>query len=270
MIISQLLREPRLRNVDMDSADRIAVHRAILESKPLMRDVCRETYALCASLDRKLLSGQGARIELGAGVSMMRDFFPDVVITDVVPATHLDLVLDAQDMHDVKDHSVRAFFGIHCFHHLPDPDRFLSELGRTLVPGGGCILVEPYFGALARCIYPRLFATEGFDMRQPTWTQSAAGSMSNANQALSYVVFFRDRERFELKHPQLRVIFHDQLTNYCRYMLSGGLNFRSIVPGSFAPAVRFIEAAISPIRRLLALHHVVVIQRLPIDPAKEP
>jgi hypothetical protein len=261
MMLSRLLREPMLRQVHVDGPERIAAHKKILESKPVMRQVCREFYARCACLDESFLRGQGQRIELGAGVSFMKDFFPDVVLTDVVPADHLDAVLDAQDMKGVADSSIRAFYGIHCFHHFTNPRRFFAELSRTLVPGGGCILIEPYFGMLARLVYPRLFASEHFDMAQQAWETPATGPMSNANQALSYVVLFRDRSMVMREFPALRVVYADQLTNYPRYLLSGGLNFRSLVPGFCGPALRGVENLLSPLRGLLALHHVVVLQK---------
>ena len=61
-------------------------------------------------------------------------------------------------------------YGMNCFHHFPDPDRFFTELERVLVPGGGCVLVDPYHGPFARWLYPRLFATEGYDTDQVDWT----------------------------------------------------------------------------------------------------
>jgi len=266
-MLSTLLREPLLRQVRIDGPERIAVHRMILESKPLMRQVCHECYARCARLDESFLEGQGRRIELGAGVSFMKDFFPEVMLTDVVPASHLDAVLDAQDMRGIADSSVRAFYGIHCFHHFTEPRRFFAELSRTLVPGGGCILIEPYFGLLARLVYPRLFASEHFDMSQPAWETPATGPMSNANQALSYVVLFRDRSTMIREFPQLRVVHTEQLTNYPRYLLSGGLNFRSLVPAFCSPVLRAVENLLAPLRGSLALHHIVVLQKAAAEPS---
>jgi hypothetical protein len=261
-MLSDILREPLLNTLDVDSAERIQVHRTILEAKPLMKEVCRELYSICAKLDERFFSGSGQRIELGAGVSFIKDFLPEVRVTDIVPASHLDAVLDAQNMHSIAESSVRAFFGIHCFHHFPEPRKFFAELVRTTKPGGGCVLIDPYFGAVARILYPRLFASEGFDMQQQVWESPDAGAMSKANQALSYVVLFRDRALLEKEFPELKIVYTDQLTNYIRYMLSGGLNFRSLAPYSAASLLRAVERILSPLRSSLALHHVVVIKRV--------
>jgi SAM-dependent methyltransferase len=256
-----MLREPLLRGIEIDGPERIEVHRKILAAKPQMADVCRELYRTCAAMDADLLQGDGRRIELGAGVSFMKEFFPDILLTDVVPAAHLDEVIDAQNMVSVQDRSVRAFFGIHCFHHFSDPARFFAELDRTLVPGGGCVLIEPYFGPAARLVYPWLFASERFDMKQSVWTGGNGAAMSDANQALSYVVLFRDRDLFQQRFPRLSVVHARPLGNSIRYVISGGLNFRSLAPNWAMPPLRWLERCLSPCRHLFALHHVVVLRK---------
>lgn len=260
-MISSLLKEPLLGEVDLDSEERIVRHREILEKKPLMKGVCREVYAKCAELDERFFTARGQRVELGAGVSFIKEFFPEVLVTDIVPASHLDMTLDAQEMKQIEAESVRAFYGIHCFHHLPEPRRFFRELQRTLAPGGGAVIIDPYFGFISRLIYPRLFASERFDMNQKEWDTSVTGAMSEANQALSYVVLFRDREQFSQEFPDLEIVHADQLTNYLRYILSGGLNFRSLVPNALAPLLKLLEGALSPLRNALAIHHVVVLRK---------
>jgi SAM-dependent methyltransferase len=256
-----MLQEPLLAGVDIDSAERISVHRAILERKPTMQRVCREMYRMCAELDAQFFSGSGARIELGAGVSFLAEYYPDVLLTDLVAAPHLDSVLDGQDMRDVADCSVRAFYAIFAFHHFSEPRRFFSELERTLVPGGGCVLIEPAYGPASRALYPLLFASERFDMREVGWESAKGGPMSLANQALSHNVFVRDRSQFEREFPRLRVVHHEFLRNYLRYLLSGGLNFRSLVPAWSEGLLIRCEDLLAPLRRWLALHQVIVLRK---------
>lgn len=256
-----LVAEPRLRGVDVDSVDLVYHHRDILRSKPLIYAVMGEFYRTCRALDEAHFSGAGLRVEFGAGSSLMKDFEPDVLVTDIKPAAFLDRVLDAQNM-DLGDASVRAFYGINCFHHLPAPDRFFSELERTLVPGGGCILVEPYHGPFAAFLYRRLFTTESFDPDEPSWdSTSARGVMTGANQALSYIIFQRDRTEFERKHPALELVADVRSKSYLRYLLSGGLNFRQLVPTAAGAVLSAVERALTPLEHLLALHHIIVIRK---------
>ena len=189
------LAEPGFAPVDVDSPELIDVHREILASKPMMRSVFQDMYDMCMRLDERHFRGDGLRVEVGAGVSFMREVYPDVLATDIKPSSYVQQVVDALDM-PFEDGSVRAIYGMNCFHHFPDPDRFFTELERVLGPGGGCVLVDPYHGPFARWLYPRLFATEGYDLHQADWTADPdTGVMTGANQALSYVVFVTGRER---------------------------------------------------------------------------
>jgi SAM-dependent methyltransferase len=240
------LREPEVRGVDLDDAARIDSHLAVLARKRMIREVFVECHQAMRALDRAHLTGAGPSVEIGAGVAPVRDTFPDVWSTDIVPARHLDAVVDAQRL-PFADSSLRSLYAQNAFHHLPQPERFLRELARVLRPGGGAILLEPWHGPLASFVYPRLFASEGFDKRFPSWETPQHGPMNGANQALSFLVFVRDRERFEKSHPGLAIAAIEPLTNYVRYLASGGLNFRQLLA--------------APLARWLALHHVIVLKR---------
>lgn len=255
------LADPRLAGVDVDSDALLDVHRRILEEKPMIRGVFREFYDQCVGLDRRYLSGSGLRVELGAGTSFFKTLHPDVVATDIKSGKGLDMVVDATAM-PFAAASVRAFYAIHCFHHLPSPDRFFAELKRTLVPGGGCVIIDPYYSPVARVLFKRLFASERFDTTEPGWdATSQIGVMQGANQALSYIVLVRDRKEFDRKHPELEIVHHRPLTNYPRYLLSGGLNFRQLAPTCSIPLIQGAELAAAPLARWLALHHIMVIRK---------
>jgi len=141
------------------------------------------------------------------------------------------------------------------------PAVFFSELDRVLIPGGGAILLEPYYGVLASFLYPRLFRTEGFDKHVQSWQTSVAGPMCGANQALSYLVFIRDRQLFENRYPRLEVICQHTCNSHWKYLLSGGLNFRQLFPDWTIPAIDMLALLLSPFDQWLALHHIVIIRK---------
>jgi len=159
----------------------------------------------------------------------MRESYPDVLATDIVPSENLDLVINAEQM-EFADSSVRVLYGQNCFHHFPNPRAFFKEAERVLVSGGGIILLEPYYGPIATFMYKRLFKTEGFDKSFRHWETPATGPMNGANQALSYIVFMRDREIFLRENPSLNIVHHSLVGNYLKYLFSGGLNFKKLCP----------------------------------------
>ena len=181
------LRESSLDGMDVDGVNRLVLHQQILKKKRMLRVVFTEFHCLFKTLASRYLSGSGFEMELGAGVSPLRDSYPEVLATDIVASSHLDKIINAEDM-DLPDKSVSVIYGQNCFHHFPHPERFFSELERVLVSGGGAILLEPYYGPWATFLYKRLFHTEGFDKTYPSWETLISGPMNGANQALSYII----------------------------------------------------------------------------------
>ena len=127
------------------------------------------------------------------------------------------------------------------------------------------MLIEPYYGPGASQFFRRLFSTEGFDKSQKDWGHLDDGEdravMSGANQALSYVVFHRDRAQLKALHPSLEVVHQERIHNSLRYLLSGGLNFRQLAPTATAPLIRAVEWLFSPIGHLWVLHYAIVIRK---------
>lgn len=226
----------------------------------MLRDVFVEFHHGFRRLADRYFKVQGLEVELGAGIAPMRNSYPEVLATDIVATETLDMALDAEAMR-LDDQSVRAFYGQNCFHHFPHPERFFTELERTLKIGGGAILIEPFHGPFAAFLYKRLFRSEGFDKHFPSWETPSTGPMNGANQALSYIVFVRDRQAFERKHPGLEIVHQEICGNYLRYLISGGLNFRQLLPDALIPVLKVVEKLLYPVRRLMALHHIVVIRR---------
>lgn len=258
--ILDLFRDPSIDGLNVDGIARLEAHAAILARKRMLREVFAEFHHNFDRLDKRFFTTTGARIELGSGISPMRNSYPDVLATDIVPGPNTDRVLDAEKM-ELPDRSVRAFFAQNSFHHFPHPDRFFDEVERVVAPGGGVVLLEPYYGPAANFLFRRLFRTETFDKDSASWDAEVSGPMTGANQALSYLVFFRDRDAFQQKHPTLKIVHHELCSNYLMYLLSGGLNFRQLVPDWMHPVVDVAQWLLSPLNPWLALHHLVVLRK---------
>lgn len=259
--IRKIRSEPRIQNISLDSSELLEIQKQILSEKRMLKEVFEGIYDTCINLDNKLLEGEGDSVEIGAGISFFKNKYPHIISTDIKEAPHLDMALDAQDM-PFKDSSIRSIYGINCFHHIPNPERFFNELDRVISPNGGAILIDPFHGPLAEKGYKKVFDSEFFDKNQKKWSTDNMSAMYGANQALSYIVFNRDRELFEQKFPNLKIIYKKPLHNYIRYLISGGLNFKPLLPDMTIPLIKMIELMLMPFDNILALYQVIVLKKV--------
>ena len=69
-----------------------------------------------------------------------------------------------------------------------------------------------------------------------------AGVIGTAQEGSAFVpVTVSNFSEFESKFPNLKIIYQKPLNNYLRHLLSGGLNFRQLVPDYFENMLKFIE-----------------------------
>ena len=259
--IRKKLTDNRLKNVDANSSDLVSIHHKILSERKYMQDVFKETYLNMMNCEKKILSGEGLKVEIGAGAGFFKKYYPEIIATDIKPTPYTDMVVDALSM-PFEDNTVKAIYGVNCFHHFNDPDIFFNELKRTLVSNGGCILCEPYYGWFSSIFYKSLHDEEYYDKSMKGWKNEMTGPSIGANQALSYIVFKRDFELFSKKHPELEIVSLKPLNNYLRYIVAGGLNFKPLLPyRGVKYVVKFIEILLFPFKKLFALHYIIVIKK---------
>lgn len=225
------LYETSVRTLDVDEGELLDRHREILLRKPLLRSAFEDFYREMAACCDRYLCQVGIELELGSGAGFFKEVRPEVLTSDVRLAPHIDCEIDAQAM-DLADSTVRCIYAINVLHHLPDPDQFFAELVRVLKPGGGCVLIEPHNGFGSRLLHKNLHKDEHFDADAKGWVTAAIrGPMSGANQALAYIIFERDRALFERKYGEfLEIVHQGYCLNSMRYLLSGGLNFKQLMP----------------------------------------
>lgn len=265
MILGRLrdwLTEPRVRSLDVDGPAFSLAHREVLMSKPMLRKLFARFYESCREVDRRYFGDcPGRRIDIGSGSSFIREIYPDTLTSDIKVLPFVDLALRVEQM-PFPANSLRAVYAINVFHHLPDPRTFFAEMLRVLHPGGGIVLIEPYYGPVARYVFKRLHASERFDPEAPDWrATNTTGPLSSANQALSYIVFRRDRVRFQDEWPALSIVAEWPHTHLW-YLASGGVNFRQLLPAALMPLAVFAERALSPFNKVLALQQTIVLQKV--------
>ncbi len=190
-----------------------------------MRQIYVEWYqAIAASIKQ----GDMPALEIGSGAGFMSEFVPHLITSDVLAVPSVDLVLDACTTLPFEPESLRAIAMVNVLHHLPSSEAFLSEAQRCLAPGGSLSLVEPWITGWSSLVYRHLHH-EPCEPEVAQWSFESTGPLSGANQALPWIIFCRDRARFEALFPKLR-IESIQLIMPIRYLVSGGVSFRAFAP----------------------------------------
>ena len=261
--LRKIFYEPKVLGIDVDDNVLLEIHKKILIEKPLLRSAFKTFYHDMTSLCDLLLTPSGIEVELGSGAGFFKSLRPNLITSDIRKESDIDISLDAQNM-SLPNDSVRCIYAINVFHHLPDPCSFFLELCRVLRPGGGCILIEPHGGFFSATLHRHLHSNECFIPEAKNWeTSSIGGPLSGAYQALAYIVFERDIEKFnQLYGGKLEIIYRKYPLNAFRYLFSGGLNFRQLIPSVLEPFIRMLEFISYPFARSLSLHQIIVIRKI--------
>jgi len=240
--VKRWLAHPLARDLDLDAPDATARHRAIIEQKPFLRRLYAEWYDHVIAA---VPSGDGAVLEIGSGAGFLAHRLPGLVTSDVVPVAGVSVVLDARHL-PFRDGALRAIVMTNVFHHISRPRTFLTEAARAVRTGGAVVMLEPWLSSWSRVIYSSLH-DEPFVPGAEQWEFPDGGRLSTANGALPWIVFRRDRARFEREYPQWRVdgVSLDAGMPF-RYLLSGGVSLRSLAPAATFGAWRALERALSP------------------------
>lgn len=259
------LMDPRLRDLSMGSLEWFAAQRAMIRDKPLIRRCYDLWYQkLLADADSVPDPRGDLRIvELGSGSSHIKELRPEVVTSDVHDGV-ADMVIDGRAL-PFADASVRAIFLTHVFHHLPDVRRFFAEAGRVLAPAGVISIVDCTHTPFARFFFDRLHP-EPYDDEAMSWDFPEGHTMLDSNQALSWIVFERDRQAFAREFPLLEIEQRTYLP-WFSYLMSGGVNLRSFFPRLLTPVVRAADTALGPLDPLFAVHWHITLRKRTVPPA---
>ena len=198
-------------------------------------------------------------VELGSGGGFIKKIIGNVITSDILELPNVDRVFSALDM-PFEQAGVDAFFMIDVLHHITDPRRFFKEALRCLKIGGKIVMIEPANTCWSRFIYKN-FHHELFDPQAGWELTGRQGPLSQGNDALPWIIFTRDRKIFEKEFPSLRIV---GLRNHTplRYLLSGGLSLRQLVPSFTYPAVKALEYLLSPIMDLLGMFQTIELEKV--------
>ena len=222
--------------------------------RPLVRALYGDWFSL---VEARLSPVSGSSVEVGAGIGRFHERCPWVVSTDVERTPWAEMVLAAEDL-PYEDGSLANLVLIDVFHHLARPARFLDEAARALAPGGRVVVLDPYCSPVSTPLYRR-YHHERTDMRVDPFGEGSDDPLES-NQALATLAFFRTRDAFERRWPQLALVERRRLAMLA-YPLSGGFTGRPLVPAGLGLRLRRLEPLLTPLAPLLAFRCLVVLER---------
>ncbi len=242
------------------------------QTRPLLRDVYREYFEQMRqhfASDATAATPYGTVVEVGGGSGHFRSFYPQMIVTDVLPTRHIHLAADAMHL-PFRDSSVNNIVMQDVLHHLPLPLRFFSEAERVLKVGGRVVMTEPFISPVSGLCY-RLSHPEPVDMDAPLFRSQSnpvgedpiavigSGAFAS-NQAIPTLLFFRYLGLFQRRFPHLSVI-HREVHSTMVYPLSGGFSKPVLLPRFAAPAARMLERMLSPLARWMAFRSLIVVEK---------
>jgi len=239
----------------LDDPRATLAHREIILRKPFLKRLYQDWYSVFQNVS--LAFPGGKFLEIGSGGGFLKEMMPSVITSDILPLDCVEQVFSAEEM-PYKEKEISAIFMLNVFHHIPHPWKFLKEAQRVLVTGGKVVMIEPANSVFSKFIY-KTFHHEPFDVKGG-WEIQSSGPLSGSNQALPYIYFQRDREKFEKEFPGLKICSVKYHTPF-RYLISGGVSMKPLVPKWSFGFFTGLEKLISPLSRALGMFATIEIEK---------
>lgn len=255
--IRDCLKLPETKNIEsIDSPQVTELRSKIIWEKPFLRRLYTDFYQEFKNVSSRY--NGGVLVELGSGGGFLKTVIPHVVTSDILSLSGIDLNYSGMRM-PFKERSLDAFFMLNVLHHIPDALVFLKEMERCLKAGGRIVMIEPANTLWARFIYQN-FHHEPFDP-SGDWTVKGDGPLTAANGAIPWIIFSRDRKKFEEQFPSLQIRKITIHTPF-RYLISGGVSMRSLLPSFCYHLIKGIEIVLSPLNPFLGMFYTIDIEKL--------
>ncbi len=254
-MLKTLFEHPLTKGLDPDAPLMTIRRRRIILEKSFLHQLYQEWYSMIIAC---LPPGEGSVLELGSGGGFLSRELPGVISSEIMLCPDMDIILNGEEMPLVPD-SLRAIVMTDVLHHLPRPRQFFAEAMRCLRPGGVVVMIEPWVTNWSRFVYRQLHP-EPFQPQVKQWEFASKGALSDANSALPWMIFERDRAIFEKEFSRFQI---EQLRLLMpgAYLFSGGVSLRGSAPGWSYRPVRLLEKLLAPLNRFSAMFALIVIRK---------
>jgi len=237
--------------------------RAIWEKKPVVRKMYHHRYEKVV----RALSPLRPVIEIGSGLGNFKEYFPEVVSTDVFKSgPWIDRVMDAHNL-DLAEGEAGNLVVFDCIHHLQRPLHFLRQAAAALKTGGRLVLFEPAITVWSHFVWSN-FHHEPIDIN---WDLFGLDSKppdpdpghTFANGAIPEILFWKHRDRTMQLLPSLRLVDAFK-TGFFLGPATRGFSGSSLVPNAgYATLLKLEDLITKPVASwLTGMHMIVVLERV--------
>jgi SAM-dependent methyltransferase len=246
---------PMTAACDVDDRQTTVRRREIIQRKPFLKRIYEDWYN---TIGNALPAGDVPVLELGSGAGFMRDCIPAVIASDIQHVPAIAVVADATRL-PFAEASLRGVVMTNVLHHVADVRAFLTDAARCVRSGGTIVMIEPWVTPWSSFVYSRVHS-EPFEPEAVDWGLRPRGPLSGANGALPWILFHRDRIRFEREFPSWRIAQVQPHTPF-RYLVSGGVSLRGLTPAFTYRAWQLFERMLTPLMSRIGMFATIVLIR---------
>jgi SAM-dependent methyltransferase len=255
-MLKNILAHPLTQGMDLDSPETSKLRRKIIKDKDFLYKIYLEWYQ---SIFAKIsIDIPGRILELGSGGGFLGEIFPEVIKSDIIYLSNIDVIVDAHKL-PFRLNSLRAIVMTNVLHHIPQPDTFFRSAARCVRPGGRITMIEPWVTTWSRFVYTKLHH-EPFDPNVKEWQFPSQGPLSGANSAIPWIIFQRDKDKFIQLFSEWSIL-EIKLIMPFRYLVSGGVSLRSFMPDFTFGFWKWFEGLLNPMMDKIALFALISLER---------
>ena len=255
-MFKKILSHPLTLGLDLDSPETSELRNRIIKEKIFLYRIYQEWYQIILEFIPEEIPGRV--LELGSGGGFLGEIHSEVIKTDIIFLSMNNAVVDAHKL-PFKSNSLRAIVMTNVLHHIPHPDAFFHSAARCIRPGGRILMIEPWVSTWSRFVYTK-FHHEPFDSNATKWQFPAQGPLSGANSAMPWIIFHRDKDKFTQSFPEWSINYI-KLMMPVRYLISGGVSLRGLMPGFTYNMWQWIENRLEPIMHKIAMFAFISLER---------
>ncbi|WP_309383635.1 class I SAM-dependent methyltransferase [Cerasicoccus frondis] len=209
---------------------------ATWRQSPALRLIYGRLYARA-----RQLAQSGPALEIGSGIGVIKEFWPDIVTSDIAKTQYVDRAVSAYELD--KTGPWATIVAMDVLHHLTQPFQFFESAARALEADGTLIIIEPAATPWGKFLYqlchhepckPKLLSPP-FE-----FAADANGEFANMGMAQSIFAQHQDHSNQRLQAIGLRVesvAYHDVIA----YFLTGGFSKRLPTPTPLIAAISSLE-----------------------------